>query len=122
LVVILGLGILVVQLTGNWADMDLHNDWSTQRFIERVLSQSPSNAILVTAQDRHTFALWYYHYGLGYRSDIAVVDEDLWDFDWYRDQLDMNVQTSPELAVTLANSMRTVCIVRQEGELDCSQR
>jgi hypothetical protein len=56
-------------------------------FAERALAAASARAIVLTASDHDTFALWYYHYALGQRPDIAVIAEPLLEFAWYRDNL-----------------------------------
>jgi len=53
-------------------------------FGQAILEQAPSGAILLTAQDAHTFTLWYFHYACGQRPDVTVVDRDLLGMTWYR--------------------------------------
>jgi hypothetical protein len=48
-----------------------------------VLSGAPPRAILVTAEDAHTFTLWYVHDVLGKRPDVIVVDYDLLGIESY---------------------------------------
>jgi hypothetical protein len=52
-----------------------------------ALAAAPIGAIVISAADRDTFPLWYYHYALGQRADLAVIVEPLLDFDWYRQNL-----------------------------------
>jgi hypothetical protein len=53
-------------------------------FGQAMLEQAPPNAVLLTAQDKHTFTLWYFHYACGQRSDVTAVDLDLLAMPWYR--------------------------------------
>ena len=52
------------------------------------------NALLIVSGDAHTFAVWYARYGLNVRPDVAVVNDSLLAFDWYRRTLQT---THPEL-------------------------
>jgi hypothetical protein len=73
--------------------------------------------------DPAIFSLWYYHYALHERTDIAVIAIELLQFDWYQETLKA---TYPSLSVpepypypdTLiaANPNRPVCIVEYEGQ------
>ncbi len=84
------LGLIVqtmLVLALNWDAVALTNDRAAVRFGERVLAQSPPSAIVVTEDDRATFALWYFRYALGQRADVRVVDRDLLAFDWYQAQV-----------------------------------
>ena len=50
----------------------------------RCLQQAPADAVVLTAGDRATFALWYGRYGLGLRPDVTPVSRDLWALASYR--------------------------------------
>jgi hypothetical protein len=52
-----------------------------------VLATAPPNAIVVSDSDLYTFPLWYYHYALGERPDLALIVDPLLEFDWYRSNL-----------------------------------
>jgi len=67
-----------------WGQMDLHGDRTAMEWAHRVLQQAPPRAVLVTAQDAHTFTLWYAHDGLSQRPDLLVIDRDLWYHPPYR--------------------------------------
>ena len=67
--------------------MDLSTDREAYAFAERVLESAEPKAVVISAGDSQTFALWYLRYGLGKRPDVAVVDRNLLAFDWYRDQV-----------------------------------
>jgi len=67
-----------LSLLWHWPALDLSHDWTARRWLERTLAEAPPDAVLVTAQDAHTFALWYAQEGLGLRPDVSVVDRDLW--------------------------------------------
>jgi len=67
-----------------WGQMDLGGNHAAMEWAEHVLEEAPPQAILLTAQDRHTFTLWYVHGVLGKRPDVVVVDRDLWAQSPYR--------------------------------------
>lgn len=71
----------------NWRAVSLAEDRAAMRFGERALSQLPPAAIVVTQDDRATFALWYFRYVLGQRADVRIVDRDLLAFEWYQAQV-----------------------------------
>jgi hypothetical protein len=108
-------------LTRNAAALDLSGDHSAEEFCQAVMAEAPANAILWTDTDRQTFALWYCQQVKGLRPDVAVVDEGLWGFGWFRAGLQ---QTHPDLwtsqadaaaSVTLTDE-RTYCRVRREDQ------
>ncbi|MDY7080755.1 MAG: DUF2723 domain-containing protein [Chloroflexota bacterium] len=74
----------LLQLLLFWGQMDLSSDREAMDWAERVLQAAPPQAVLLTAQDGHTFALWYVQDVLGERPDVAVVDVDLWAQGPYR--------------------------------------
>lgn len=76
--------------------IDASQDRRAIEFAESVLAEAPAGAIVVTASDRDTFPLWYYHYALGERPDLAVIAEPLLEFGWYRENLR---STYPALAM-----------------------
>lgn len=69
------------------ARVDASQDQRATAFAAAVLAAAPRGAIVVTAADRDTFALWYAHYALGERQDLAVVVDSLLDEPWYRANL-----------------------------------
>jgi len=84
------LGLIIqtaLVLALNWNAVALTNDRAAIRFGEQVLAQTPSSAIVVTEDDRATFALWYFRYALRQRADVRIVDRDLLAFDWYQAQV-----------------------------------
>jgi len=74
----------LLQMLLFWGAMDVSRDRRAMEWVERVLEEAPHRAILVTAQDAHTFTLWYVHDVLGERPDVVVVDRDMWGHKPYR--------------------------------------
>lgn len=114
-------------LARNRAALDLSGDHNVQRFCQAVMRDAPSRAILLTTTDRQTFALWYCQQIEGLRPDVALVDEGLRGFDWYRAGLQ---QTHPDLWIGQADAGAPLmltdghprCHVNREaqmGWLDC---
>jgi hypothetical protein len=67
-----------------WGQVDLSDDRTAMAWADGVLRQAPPRAIILTDQDRYTFTLWYVRDVLGQRSDVAVIDVDLWAQGSYR--------------------------------------
>jgi hypothetical protein len=67
-----------------WGQVDLSAERTAMEWAEQMLAEAPRQAILLTAQDTHTFTLWYVHDVLGERPDVVVVDQDLWAQEPYR--------------------------------------
>jgi len=103
-------------LARNWSAQDLRANHSARDFVDGMMTQAPARAIVVTSQDRHTFALWVGVLVERRRSDLAVVDQDLMGYDWYRVRLrrsfpDLSI---PEMSgdvgeLARANPGRPVC-------------
>jgi hypothetical protein len=117
LVVMLAVPVFV--LARNWSAQDLRSDrtaYAARSFVDGVMTQAPARAIVVTREDRHTFALWVGTLVERQRPDLAVVDQDLLGYDWYHDRLrrsfpDLSV---PEMSgdigeLARANPGRPVC-------------
>jgi hypothetical protein len=113
---VLMLAVPAFTLVRNWSAQDLRADRTARNFVDSVMSQAPARAIVVTSQDRHTFALWVGVLVERRRSDLAVVDQDLVGYDWYRTRLwrsfpDLSVPETGGDASELAraNPGRSVC-------------
>ncbi|MFK7804217.1 MAG: DUF2723 domain-containing protein [Anaerolineae bacterium] len=60
----------------------------TRNQAERVFTQAPADAILLTdGRDETVFPIWYFRYAENLRPDTLVVDQNLFAFDWYRARL-----------------------------------
>ena len=117
------LALPLVQLVVGWSAADAHLDRTAVTFGQAILEQAPPNAILLTAQDKHTFTLWYYRYVRAQRPDVTIVDRDLLALPWYRTTVahetglrDLDVGADP-LAI-LAASERPMCQVSSTS-LEC---
>lgn len=120
---------LFIQAGNNWSQVDASRDLRAEQFGEEVLNQAPAHAIVFAKGDRAVFTLWYFHFALKNRPDLAIVAMDLLHFDWYQQTL----QTySPDLSlpgpfpfattVVAANPERPVCYVEylQLPRIQCS--
>jgi hypothetical protein len=114
-------------LARNGAALDLSDDRTVPRFCQAVAREAPSRAILLTSTDRQTFALWYCQQVGMLGPAVAVVDEGLRGFEWYRAGL---LQAHPGLwsgrsegvGTPALTEERPHCRVRREaqvGWLDC---
>jgi hypothetical protein len=83
-----GFAILLAWHTVSIApQVDASQDRRAIIYATSVLATAPPNAIVVSDSDLDTFPLWYYHYALGERPDLAVIVDPLLEFDWYRRNL-----------------------------------
>jgi hypothetical protein len=71
----------------NYQGMNVHRDRLARDFGAEVMDAAPERAVLLSAQDAHTFTLWYFQHVLGRRPDVTVVDTGLLRYDWYLSNL-----------------------------------
>jgi hypothetical protein len=112
----------------HWPQVDASRDFRAERFGEDVLAQAPANAIVFAKGDKAIFTMWYFHYALQNRPDLAVVVTDLLHFKWYQESLYVNY---PGLnlpgpfpfveTVLAANPERSVCYIEytDSSEIRC---
>ena len=77
----------LMQIGFFWNEMDLRADRTALEWATQALTSAPPRALLATAEDRTTFALWYAHDVLRMRADVIVVDRDLWQSPPYRQMI-----------------------------------
>ena len=81
------LGLLGV-LFWRWPSSALGGDREAQEYVAHLEEMLEPDSILVTLDDRETFALWYGVWGSGTlaarRPGIVPLNESLYQFEWYR--------------------------------------
>jgi len=80
----------------NYHSIDLHNDREAATYGETVMTSVPAKAMIISASDAHTFALWYAQQIAYRRPDVIVLDRDLLQYDWYVNDLSVR---HPDLSV-----------------------
>ncbi len=125
------LAALVVPAIIHYPAIDVSHDRTAEAYGTELLDSTPADAIIFTEGDKATFTLWYFHFVLQQRPDIAVVVTGLLPYDWYRDTL---MYTYPALSVpgiangpwgaTLiqANPDRVACIATYQDAAEFSCR
>ena len=123
-------GYFVVRTLTFIGDVDASHDFRAESFGKEVLSGAPKNSILFAQGDESIFTLWYFHFALGERPDLAVVAVDLLHFDWYQENL-RSIYPALKIpgpfpwpeTIAEANRSRAACHVqyRDHTEMDCSQ-
>lgn len=97
---VLSVGLLLVvpmlSLGLHFGAADLHHDHEATDYRIEALAAAGPNALIITNQDRSTFALWYHRYALGLRPDVTVVNAGLYAYGWYRRTL---ISHHPNLGV-----------------------
>lgn len=89
---VLSAALVVVMLVGlgmwRWPGTALASDYEARDYLAQVESVLEPGSILVTLEDRETFAVWYGVWGskeLAMRvPGIVPVNDSLYQFDWYR--------------------------------------
>ncbi len=85
-------GILILMITINAAvhydSVDASDSNLAEVFVDKVFGAAPQGAVLLTQEDKDTFALWYYHFALGKRTDLVVIAQPLLNYNWYQTTLD----------------------------------
>lgn len=84
LVVLLTAGLVLAPAALRWPNLNLRHDQNAEQFYQQVLAALEPDAVVLTAGDRATFALWYARYGLRLRPDVAPVSHALWALPSYR--------------------------------------
>jgi hypothetical protein len=110
--------------------VDASTDLRAETFGEEVFSTAPPKAILFAEGDQAVFALWYFHFALGQRPDVAVIAVDLLHFNWYQENLHSIYPTLviptpfpwPE-TISMANPSRPACYVQYDDAtlINCSK-
>ncbi len=111
--------------------VDASHDSRAETYGQSMMQDLPKDAIISTADDESTFTLWYFHYGLKQRNDLAVMAKGLIRYDWYRETLR---STYPNLIVpegenvtatdvATVNPERPFCVLPgpQVIQINCSQ-
>jgi hypothetical protein len=106
--------IPTILLGGHWQTISLQNDNTVDMWIERTVNQTPINAVLLTNQDDHTFALWYAQEVNGLLEDVIVIDNRLWVYPPYQRFISDKIGTSHSTFETLGET-RTICMVGDKG-------
>lgn len=110
------LPLVLVLLTFN--TRDLGGDFTVRQSAESLLDSAPKNALLLTPGDRTIFTVLYFQQIEGSRTDLRIVDANLFAFDWYRSRLktlypELSVPEGDDLISFKQNSMheRPFCLV-----------
>jgi hypothetical protein len=87
MVALLFVGIVVLLLV-RWPSLALRQDVEAQRYLSDVAAVLEPGSIVISRDDRETFALWYGVWGSGEldRSapGVIMLNDSLYQFDWYR--------------------------------------
>jgi hypothetical protein len=71
-----------------WSGVSLVTDYTARDYLAQAASVLEPNSIVVTLEDRETFAFWYGVWGSGELAErvpgVVPVNDSLYQFDWYR--------------------------------------
>lgn len=70
-----------------YPQVDASRDRRAQLFWQAISEQAPPQALVFARGDKAVFTLWYYHFALGNRPDMAVIASDLLHYPWYLETL-----------------------------------
>lgn len=83
----LALCLPLISLMLNFSEQNLNDEQMIRPLATHFLQTPPPAALLVSPGDHTIFTLWYFHHVEHIRSDIILVDSNLFAFDWYRQRL-----------------------------------
>lgn len=83
-----------------WDDHDRSNRTVVKDFAANYLNSCALNAILFTNGDNETYPLWYAQEVEGIRTDIRVINLNLFDADWCIDKAKLKVNQSSPLPIS----------------------
>jgi hypothetical protein len=132
----ISLGVSAILLASFWGmaimnyhSIDLSGDHRAEKFEKAVFATLPPQAIVLAKGDYALFSLWYYHFVLKERPDIAVLAEGLLSYPWYIDilhdtysTLNISLQDVLSQHIAQANPMRPTCavlIINEQMSIDC---
>jgi hypothetical protein len=104
----------VMLLVSQWQTISLTNDTAVKSWLQYTTNQTPTDSVLVSHDDKHTFALWYAQEILGFREDVIVIDERLWAYPPYQRFVSDTIGESHVNIQEIASD-RTLCVVGDKG-------
>jgi hypothetical protein len=94
----------ILMATQNWDDHTRANKYTAIAMAKNYLESCDQNAILYTIGDNDTFPLWYAQEIEGVRTDIKIVNTQLFMTDWYIDQMKFKTYKSEGLPISFKHS------------------
>ncbi|GAB4501215.1 MAG: hypothetical protein Fur0035_07560 [Anaerolineales bacterium] len=120
---LLVLTALTVNTARHWQSVDASRDQRAEDFSRLILSKAPPDAILLTSEDRDTFALWYHQHVLRERPDLVILPLGLLNYDWARQTLretylnfNLPAAATSRQEIFAANPQRPVCAIFVEPQ------
>ena len=94
----------ILMASQNWDDHNRANKYTAIAMAKNYLESCDKNAILYTIGDNDTFPLWYAQEIEGVRTDIKIVNTQLFMTDWYIDQMKLKTYKSDGLPISFKHS------------------
>jgi len=94
----------ILMASQNWDDHNRANKYTAIAMAKNYLESCDQNAILYTIGDNDTFPLWYAQEIEGVRTDIKIVNTQLFMTDWYIDQMKLKTYKSDGLPISFKHS------------------
>jgi hypothetical protein len=94
----------ILMAAQNWDDHSRANKYTAIAMAKNYLESCDQNAILYTIGDNDTFPLWYAQEIEGVRTDIKIVNTQLFMTDWYIDQMKFKTYKADGLPISFKHS------------------
>jgi hypothetical protein len=94
----------VLMASQNWDDHSRAKKYTSIAMAKNYLESCDQNAILFTIGDNDTFPLWYAQEIEGVRTDIKIVNTQLFMTDWYIDQMKFKTYKSDGLPISFTHN------------------
>jgi hypothetical protein len=94
----------ILMASQNWDDHSRANKYTAIAMAKNYLESCDQNAILYTIGDNDTFPLWYAQEIEGIRTDIKIVNTQLFMTDWYIDQMKFKTYKSDGLPISFTHN------------------
>ncbi|MDN3676082.1 DUF2723 domain-containing protein [Flavobacterium paronense] len=94
----------ILMASQNWDDHSRAKKYTAIAMAKNYLESCDQNAILYTIGDNDTFPLWYAQEIEGIRTDIKIVNTQLFMTDWYIDQMKFKTYKSDGLPISFKHN------------------
>ncbi|MCB8944127.1 MAG: hypothetical protein H6658_10270 [Ardenticatenaceae bacterium] len=110
----------------NFNQQNLREEQTIRPSATQLLQTAPDNAILLMSGEGTLFTLWYFQFVEGMRPDLILVDENLFAFDWRRQQLkqrypDVAWPDAYDINALSQQGQRPFCHLHQLQTMDCHE-
>ena len=81
--------LVIIQANGNWDSADQSSNYMVEDYTKSILNNLPPNAIVISSQwDYFISAAYYYQHVDKIRTDVVILDKELFRRTWYFPQLE----------------------------------